>query len=78
MSELVFSCPATKRSFNSGFHGTDADLKLIPTGKTLRLRCSICGELHECDFAAATICRSPNFCRERKDCQLCRFAVCFV
>jgi hypothetical protein len=76
MSEVIFACATTGRSFNSGFQATCNDLKLIPAGKKLRLRCAICAETHECDFAmAAGLCLSPNFCRRRKDCQECSFAV---
>ena len=29
-------------------------------------------------FAAAGLCTSPNYCRDRKDCQRCPFAIQFV
>jgi hypothetical protein len=74
LGELIFSCPTAGRQFNSGFHATPEELKLIPAGKTLRLRCPICRKLYECNFEVVGICKSPNFCRERKDCQNCPFA----
>lgn len=74
MSELIFSCPDTQRTFNSGFRATQADLEQIPPGKMMRLRCPICGKSHDCDFASAGLCRSPNFCRDRKNCRFCSFA----
>lgn len=78
MSEVIFSCPTTGRGFNSGFHATSDELRLIPAGKKLRLRCPICGNHHECEFAAAGLCTSPNFCRERKNCYQCPFAIYYV
>jgi len=75
MSELIFPCPATGRSFNSGFHATIAELKSIPHDKVLKLRCSICGDTHQCRFAEAGLCDTPNHCRHRKDCQCCPFAI---
>ena len=74
MSEVILSCLATGRAFNSGFEATRDDLRLIPPKSKIRIRCGICGETHEFDFAAARICECPNFCRERKDCQRCEFA----
>jgi len=74
MGELIFSCATTGRSINSGFQTTRDELHLIAVGKKLRLRCRVCGKVHEFDFAAATgVCLSSNFCRERKDCQHCSF-----
>lgn len=78
MSEVIFSCPTMGRGFNSGFHATGDELRLIPAGKKLRLRCPICGNYHEFDFAAAGLCTSPNFCRERKNCQQCPFAIYYM
>lgn len=76
MSEVIFSCPTTGRSINSGFPIARDELHLLPFGTKRRLRCRICGEVHEFDFADATgLCLSSNFCRERKDCQHCSFAV---
>jgi hypothetical protein len=69
MSEVILSCLATGRAFNSGFEATRDDLRFILQKSKIRIRCGICDETHEFDFAAARICECSNFCRERKDCQ---------
>ena len=45
MSEVIFSCLATGRAFNSGFVATHNDLRFMPPKSKIRLRCGICGEL---------------------------------
>jgi hypothetical protein len=75
MGEVIFSCPTTGRSFNSGLHATPKEMTPIHAGKNLRLHCRICNKVHEFDSAAVGICKSPNFCRTRKDCQSCPFAI---
>jgi hypothetical protein len=74
MSEVIFSCLVTGRAFNSGFVATRNDLRFMPPKSKIRLRCGICGETHEFDFAAARICECPKLCHERKHCQSCAFA----
>ncbi len=68
MSEVVFYCLNTGRAFNSGIPAARDDLR---SAAGIRLRCGICGNIHEFDFTAASICRYPALCRERKDCQRC-------
>jgi hypothetical protein len=55
MSQLIFRCPKTKKEFDSGFQAKATDLMLLPKGATIRLRCIVCGEIHEFHFAAARI-----------------------
>jgi hypothetical protein len=66
MSEVVFYCLDTGRAFNSGIPATRGD-----GTAGIRLRCEICGKIHEFNFSAASICRYPALCHERKDCQRC-------
>jgi hypothetical protein len=76
---VVRACPTTGQSFNSGFRAAPDVTKLIHAGKKLRLLyCRICNKIHEADFAAVGICEGSNFCRERKDCQSCPFAIHYV
>lgn len=74
MSEIIFCCHATGRQFASGFVASRNDLQVIPEAAKMRLRCAICGETHQFDFARIRLCECPRLCRERKDCQRCGFA----
>ncbi len=56
MGQLIFRCPKTKKEFDSGFQAKATDLTLLPKGATIRLRCMVCGEIHEFNFAGARIC----------------------
>lgn len=55
MGQVIFSCPVTGREFDTGFHAKPSDLKFIPKGATIWLRCRICGETHKFDFITARI-----------------------
>jgi hypothetical protein len=55
MGQLIFQCPKTKKEFDSGFQAKATDLMLLPRGATIRLRCMVCGEIHEYNFANARI-----------------------
>jgi hypothetical protein len=74
MSRLILSCVKTGRAFNAGFEATSDDLRFVPPKWTARLRCKICGNIHEIYFAEARICERPDNCRKYKDCQGCEFA----
>jgi len=47
MGRLFFKCPNTDKDFDSGFEAGSADLKALPAGAKLKLRCKICSEFHE-------------------------------
>ncbi|MGD0335073.1 MAG: hypothetical protein ABSA90_17745 [Xanthobacteraceae bacterium] len=66
MGHVIFRCPKTDKEFDSGFQAGPRDLRLLPTGAKINLRCRICGIKHEFQFADARIDendlgrRSPN------------------
>jgi len=55
MGQLLFRCPKTGENFDSGFEAGSSEIKLLPAGAKFRLRCKICGELHEFRFADAKV-----------------------
>lgn len=55
MGRVFFRCPQTGEEFDSGFQAGLRDLRLLPTGAKINLRCGICGLKHEFQFAAARI-----------------------
>ena len=55
MGQLLFRCPNTGKDFDSGFQAGSAEIKLLPAGAKFRVRCNICGELHELKFADAKL-----------------------
>jgi hypothetical protein len=54
MSKLMFRCRRSGEEFDSGFRASLSDLNTPPADASVRLRCRICGELHEFNFADAT------------------------
>jgi hypothetical protein len=55
MSQVIFQCPKTGKEFATGFEANAADMKFMPVGAKVSLRCKICGETHEFKFASARI-----------------------
>lgn len=55
MGQLLFRCPQTGKDFDSGFQAGTSEMKLLPSGATFRLRCKVCGELHELKLAEAKV-----------------------
>ncbi len=55
MGQVIFRCPKTEMEFDSGFQAKPTDIKLLPIGATIYLRCRICGDRHEFKFAAARV-----------------------
>ena len=55
MGHVIFRCPKTDKEFDSGFQASPGDLRLLPRGAKINLRCRICGVKHEFQFAAARI-----------------------
>jgi hypothetical protein len=55
MGELRFRCPKTGEDFDSGFQAGSSEMKLLPAGAKFRLRCKLCGEVHELKFADAKV-----------------------
>jgi hypothetical protein len=55
MAEVMFRCQKTGQEFDSGFRANRSDVKGLPDNSTIRLRCGVCGELHEFKFSDARI-----------------------
>jgi len=55
MGQLLFRCPKTGKDFDSGFQAGSSEMKLLPAGAKFRVRCKLCGELHEFKFADARV-----------------------
>ncbi len=55
MAQLIFRCPRTKEDFDSGFQAGSSEMKLLPAGAKIRVRCKVCGDLHEFKFADARL-----------------------
>ena len=55
MGRVFFRCPQTGEDFDSGFQAGPSDLRLLPTGAKINLRCRICGVKHELRFADARV-----------------------
>lgn len=51
MGQLVFRCPTTGNDFDSGFQAGSTEVRLLPAGAKFRVRCELCGDLHEVRFA---------------------------
>jgi hypothetical protein len=56
MGRVIFRCPQTDQEFDSGFQASPGDIRLLPTGAKINLRCRICGVKHEFQFADARVC----------------------
>lgn len=52
---MLFKCPSTGEDFDSGFRAGLSEMKLLPVGAKFKIRCEVCGELHEFKFADATV-----------------------
>jgi hypothetical protein len=52
MSQVIFRCQKTGKEFATGFRANAADMKLMPLGAKINLRCKICGEMHEFKFTS--------------------------
>ena len=55
MGRVIFRCPQTDQEFDSGFQANPGEIKLLPTGAKIHLRCRICGVKHEFQFADARV-----------------------
>jgi hypothetical protein len=44
---LMFRCPTTGEAFDSGFRFSAEELRLVPAGYSIKLRCKSCLQLHE-------------------------------
>ena len=55
MGRVFFRCPQTGEEFDSGFQAGPGDLRLLPTGAKINLRCRVCGVKHELRFADARV-----------------------
>jgi len=55
VGDVVFKCPISAKEFVSGFRADAGDLKDLPEGAAVRLRCQVCGQMHEFKFADARI-----------------------
>lgn len=60
MGRVIFRCPQTDQEFDSGFQASPGDIRLLPTGAKINLRCSICGVKHEFQFADARVCNNDQ------------------
>jgi hypothetical protein len=52
MSQVIFRCQKTGKEFATGFRANATDMKLMPLGAKISLRCKICGEMHEFKFTS--------------------------
>jgi len=52
---VFFRCPKTGEEFGSGFQAGPGDLRLLPAGAKINLRCRVCGVKHEFRFADARV-----------------------
>jgi len=55
MGRVFFRCPKTGEEFGSGFQTGPGDLRLLPAGAKINLRCRVCGVKHEFRFADARV-----------------------
>ena len=55
MGRLIFRCPQTDQEFDSGIQASPGDIRPLPTGAKINLRCRICGVKHEFQFANARV-----------------------
>ena len=55
MGRVFFRCPQTGEDFDSGFQAGPGDLRLLPAGAKINLRCRVCGVKHEFLFADARV-----------------------
>ncbi len=60
MGHVIFRCPNTDSEFDSGFQASPGDLRLLPVGAKIQLRCRICGAKHEFKFAHARVDEKEN------------------
>lgn len=55
MGQLLFRCPKTGKDFDSGFQAGSSELRQLPAGAKFRVRCEVCGDLHEVKLADASV-----------------------
>jgi hypothetical protein len=55
VGEVIFRCEKTGEEFGSGFQANSGDMQYLPANAKMRLRCRICGDFHEFEFADAKI-----------------------
>jgi hypothetical protein len=55
MGQLLFRCPKTGKDFDSGFQAGSSEVKQLPAGARFRVRCEVCGDLHEVKFTDARV-----------------------
>jgi hypothetical protein len=60
MGQVMFRCPKTAKEFGSGFEANETDVKRLPEEAKIRLRCRICGDIHEFRFGDARIAETVN------------------
>jgi LSD1 subclass zinc finger protein len=55
MGQLLFRCPKTGKDFDSGFQAGSSEVNQLPAGAKFRVRCAVCGDLHEVRFTDAKV-----------------------
>jgi hypothetical protein len=55
---LMFRCPKTGEAFDSGFRFSPDEMRLIPPGYSMKLRCRVCGEKHEFKLSEAWVAKA--------------------
>jgi hypothetical protein len=56
--DLMFRCPKTGHAFDSGFRFAPEEMRFIPIGYSMKLRCKICRELQELKLSEAWVAKS--------------------
>jgi hypothetical protein len=60
MGRVLFRCPKTQEEFDSGFQAGATDMVAVPQTAAIRLRCTICGTIHEFKIAQARVEERPS------------------
>lgn len=55
MGNLIFKCPATGETFDSGFQSTRVEMKKMPPDAQMILRCPLCRDRHTFTVAEGEI-----------------------
>ena len=66
VGEVIFRCKKTGLEFDSGFQASPSEVQLLPVDAKTRLRCRICGDLHEFKFTDAQINENTQFARVKE------------
>ena len=57
---LMFRCPKTGEAFDSGFRFAPDEMRIIPAGYSMKMRCKICMGQHEFKLAEAWIAKAAS------------------